>query len=261
MPLPDAKTIRCACPHCQAVIKAPAKAAGTRASCPRCGLKVEIPVPKAEPIQVVNVEEPLTPVAAHLPALPPPPERVAPQALHFRSTSASRRCPRSLGLLPPAAPGVSSRWFVWGTGADSTTKANGPFTLLELQHFVQEGRVVAGDLVCSEGSQDWVPAESVRGLALQQVQPPTPPPPQAPVVVNVVTNNSVAAQLAPAPRNGNRRKTRGPGGLIARLIIYPLLFLFFVFFAWRLINDRDTPVNIPIPAWTSSHGSSLSICR
>jgi len=238
MPLPDAKTIRCACPHCQAVIKAPAKAAGTRASCPRCGLKVEIPVLKAEPIQVVNIDGSLAPLAALVPVVSPQPASVAPMA------------PQLTSVLPPAAPLVLSRWFVWGTAADNTTKANGPFTLLELQHFVQEGRIVAGDLMCSEGSQDWVPAESVRGLALQPVQPLRTPPSPPPVVVNIVnTNNNVAAQPAPVPRKaGKVRKTKGHGGLIARLIIYPLLFIFIVSFAWRLINDGGTPVNIPIPA-------------
>lgn len=48
-----AKIIRCVCPQCQAVIKAPAKAAGARSSCPRCGAPMEIPTPRAELVEDV----------------------------------------------------------------------------------------------------------------------------------------------------------------------------------------------------------------
>lgn len=73
-----ARTIRCVCPHCQAIIKAPPKAAGAKAPCPRCSLLVEIPVPKAghveEPLTVIPVRSSATPIApppATLPLEPP----------------------------------------------------------------------------------------------------------------------------------------------------------------------------------------------
>lgn len=73
-------TIRCVCPHCQAIIKAPSKAAGAKAPCPRCSLLVEIPVPKAgyveEPVTVIPARQfvpPIAPTPATLPLPEPPP--------------------------------------------------------------------------------------------------------------------------------------------------------------------------------------------
>jgi hypothetical protein len=39
----------------------------------------------------------------------------------------------------------------------------GPYTLAELQVYVQEGRVLAGDLAQSEGMTDWVPVSQILG--------------------------------------------------------------------------------------------------
>jgi len=47
----SASLIRCSCPHCNAVINADPRSAGTRSSCPSCGCPVEIPLPKASLIE------------------------------------------------------------------------------------------------------------------------------------------------------------------------------------------------------------------
>lgn len=71
-----ARTIRCVCPHCQAIIKAPPRAAGAKAPCPRCSLLVEIPVPKAdyveEPVSVVPSPPPADSQSGRTPPMPQP---------------------------------------------------------------------------------------------------------------------------------------------------------------------------------------------
>lgn len=137
----SAATVRCTCPHCQAVIKAPAKTAGIRAPCPRCKLLVEIPVPKAEPLANVPLETP-----ALLPQTPPP---------------------------PPVLQ--ETRWFVHASGSEAGTKPLGPYVLEELLQFVSEGRLARQDLLCEEGTEDWVPASTVKGLG---ILPPAPVAPE-----------------------------------------------------------------------------------
>jgi DNA-directed RNA polymerase subunit M/transcription elongation factor TFIIS len=207
-----AKTIRCLCPHCQAVVKAPGKAAGTRAPCPRCGLKVEIPVPKAESLgEVVAV------VAQSAPAIHPiqqidqllhgtseksqPPAPVTTsgaliqvvcsrcQAILFapaNSVGVSIPCPRCRTAVQ-VTQAWAKRWYVNGRGPGDKMQVYGPFSLPELQHFAREGRLLPGDLVCAEGSDNWVPASQVKNLFAPEsllhsarstpLPPPLPPPP------------------------------------------------------------------------------------
>lgn len=120
-------TIRCVCPHCQAVIKAPPKAAGNRAPCPRCRLPVEIPVPRAELLE----ESPATPEPAEVLSIPQPTQK---------------------------------RWFVYGSGTDEATKPFGPFPIEQLQEFVTERRLLRDDFLCEEGGEVWISAYSLSEL-------------------------------------------------------------------------------------------------
>ena len=51
----------------------------------------------------------------------------------------------------------------------------GPYTLSELQEYVQSGRVLPGDLAQSEGMADWVPVSQILGnIPLPQAVAPVP---------------------------------------------------------------------------------------
>jgi hypothetical protein len=83
-------SVRFTCPHCQVTINAPGNAAGKRRKCPKCGLILEVPVPRGEVIESGPAtqqrsldwrEEPppvrqglpaTTPAPTMLPAVPPP---------------------------------------------------------------------------------------------------------------------------------------------------------------------------------------------
>ncbi len=56
----------------------------------------------------------------------------------------------------------------------------GPYTLAELQEYVQSGRVLPGDMAKSEGLADWVPVSQILGnIPIPAVAPPVnlaPPP-------------------------------------------------------------------------------------
>lgn len=102
---PAASPIRCACPHCNAVINADPRTAGTRASCPSCGCPVEIPLPKANLIEDVSVAQPGV-VAAQTPGNADPfvlPDE--PSASGYSRGSSYRR------------PKSSSTWLVVGGSA------------------------------------------------------------------------------------------------------------------------------------------------
>src|SRR5580698_4930709 len=66
----------------------------------------------------------------------------------------------------------------------------GPYTLAELQEYVQSGRVLPGDMAKSEGLPDWVPVSQILGNI--------PIPAAAPLV-----NLSPPQELVPLPPNLN----------------------------------------------------------
>jgi DNA-directed RNA polymerase subunit RPC12/RpoP len=243
-----AKTIRCVCPHCQAVIKAPPKAAGSRAPCPRCGMKVEIPVPRAEPLEEV------------LPVLPVVTEPVPLPAGLVEILYDSSPVPVQPNSLVQNKIDVN-RWYICGSGPNEQGKVYGPFALSKLQQFVTEGRLLADDLVCKEGSEDWVPACTVNGLVIAVSEPrppgqiaPRPQPSQpiqsTPVVVNVVNNTNVSASATqhppPLPQkvSGGGRKKSAFAGILARLIIYPILFIVIGLVALTILNPEGK-VSLP----------------
>lgn len=71
----------------------------------------------------------------------------------------------------------------------------GPYTLAELQHYVQTGYISGQDMAQSEGMSEWISVSQVLGDI------PIPPVPQPYEVGGIDPNAALAQQLVPLPPN------------------------------------------------------------
>lgn len=71
----------------------------------------------------------------------------------------------------------------------------GPYSLADLQRYVQTGHVSAQDLAQSEGMSEWIPVSQVLGDI------PIPSVPQPGAYTEIDPNNALAQQIVPLPPN------------------------------------------------------------
>lgn len=142
------------CPSCRMNIERADDEAGQKINCPLCGqrLKVPQPPPPSKDKTVLGQVQAATPQRTLLGELTESPS----------STPEPTTAPN-----PPASAG----WFVAQNG-----KQSGPFTASQLQEMAADGRLQPDDLVTKTGSQQWKPAQQVKGLAFAQVEQPNLPP-------------------------------------------------------------------------------------
>jgi hypothetical protein len=71
----------------------------------------------------------------------------------------------------------------------------GPYSLADLQRYVQSGHVLTGDLAQSEGMSEWIPVSQILGDV------PIPLSPQPGVYAGLDPNSGFAPQIVPLPPN------------------------------------------------------------
>lgn len=81
---------------------------------------------------------------------------------------------------------------------------HGPVSIDTLRQLLSQSHVNSGDLVWSEGMNDWTPAARVPGLVMAPAAPAPPPaPPQIPSSVPVMPAQPVAANYGAQPVSAN----------------------------------------------------------
>ncbi len=188
--------IRFSCPACQSVVTVPPEKAGIKMPCPKCGQRLQVPVPdinktvlgaliSADPKAIAKAGAPAGAAAAV--AAPPGGHPPTP--------------------APTPAPAKEPSWFYVRQG-----QRQGPVGTAQLRDLVKSGQVKQTDLVWTEGMPNWEPARAVSQRLEPEpqmlgIQPSPSPSPRTPA--------GHAAQPFSIPPRSRPQGTRLPMILIA----------------------------------------------